>query len=848
MSRGAAVLFFAVQFGAALPEARAALPPEKLAQLPAASQARVDFAKDIQPIFEASCVQCHARGKEKGGFSLETREDFLDGGETGTPAVAGQGAKSLVMELIASRDAEKVMPKKGKKLTTAQMAVFSAWIDEGMVWPKEIAFHKHEPANLRSRELAQLTVPTAFENPIDGFVNAIFEKNGAKWPQPVDDRTYARRVWLDTIGLLPPQGELEVFVADKGSDKRARLVERLLGENQNYAEHWLTFWNDMLRNDYKGTGYIDGGRKAITPWLYTALARNLRYDQFVAQLINPGAEAEGFANGILWRGAVNASMVPPMQAAQGVAQVFLGVNLKCASCHDSFINEYTLKDSYGLASIYADSPLEIAECDKPTGHIGQVKFLYEELGLIDTKADPATRKRQLADVITGRKNGRLPRTIVNRLWQRFMGYGLVEPVDEMDKPAWSPELMDWLAEDLVAHDHDLKHTMARMLTSRAYQLPAVNVAETEEHYVFRGPAVRRLSAEQFSDAIMTLSGSSYPKADAKLNREVALQRVREAPLPLSPKWIWTTPDAQVKAKPAARVFKLVVTLAEQPTEAFLTIAADNSYNVSINGKSVAAASRRTSVGPDYYDLRDLGEKVKPGEELRLKKGENIISVTAVNLSPDGATPIPPAVLGPDGKALPFDPKAPQIEFPPEANNPAGLLLYARVRAEGQVMDFVSDSGWTSEVGTVVELGDVELAPWRLGRSFLELAASYPEKLPVARASLMSADPLMAALGRPNREQVMTVRQGTATTLQALELTNGATLARLLKKGADKLAADTPASTAALVTSLYRNALSRPPSSAEQAAAEQVVGSPVKSEGVQDLLWAMTMLPEFQLIY
>ncbi|MBC7367819.1 MAG: DUF1553 domain-containing protein [Undibacterium sp.] len=836
LPRGALILVFGLSLTTIFNPAQAALPPEKLAQLPAAAKARVNFEKDIQPIFEASCVQCHARGKNKGGFSLETREDFLDGGENGVPVVPGKSVQSSVIEMISGLDPETIMPKKGKKLTPAQVAVFRAWIDQGMKWPKEINFFKHEPANLRPRELAGLPVAKKFPNPIDGFVDAIFKKSRGSWPKSVDDRTYARRVWLDTIGLLPPPAELAAFVADKTPGKRTRLVERLLGANQNYTEHWLTFWNDMLRNDYKGTGYIDGGRKVITPWLYTALARNMPYDQFVAQLINPGAEAEGFAKGILWRGAVNASMVPPMQAAQGVAQVFLGVNLKCASCHDSFINEYTLKDSYGLASIYSDGPLEIAECDKPTGHIGQVKFLYEELGLIDTKADPATRKRQLADVITGRKNGRLPRTIVNRLWQRFMGYGLVEPVDEMDKPAWSPELMDWLAEDLVANGYDLKRTMARILTSRAYQLPAVNVAESEEHYVFRGPAVRRLSAEQFSDAIMSLSGSSYPKADAKLNRDVALRRGAEEALPLEPRWIWTTPDAQVKTKPAAMVFKRVVTLAEKPTEAFLTIAADNSYNVSINGKSVGSSSRRSSAGPDFYDLR-----------AHLKQGENTISVTAVNLTPDGATPIPPVKLGSDGVALPFDPKAPQLEFPPETDNPAGLILYARVRAPDQVMDFVSDETWRSEMGDVMELGGVELAPWRLGRSFLELAASHPETSPVARASLVSADPLMAALGRPNREQVMTVRQATATTLQALELTNGATLAGLLKKGADKLVADTPADATTLVASLYHSALSRPPTKAEQSAAAGLVGMPVKSEGVQDLLWALTMLPEFQLI-
>jgi len=816
--------------------ARGALPPEKLALLPAAAAGRVDFAKDIRPIFEASCVQCHARGKNKGGFSLETREDFLDGGETGVAAVAGRSAESRVVEMIAGLDPDSVMPKKGKRLTPAQVAVFRAWIDQGMKWPQEITFRKHEPANLRARELAGMKVPKKFENPVDGFVDATFQRNRIAWPKPVDDRTYARRVWLDTIGLLPPPAELDAFLADRAPDKRARLVARLLGDAQGYAEHWLTFWNDLLRNDYKGTGYIDGGRKAITPWLYTALARNLPYDRFVAELVNPGAEAEGFANGILWRGAVNASMVPPMQAAQGVAQVFLGVNLKCASCHDSFINEYTLKDSYGLASIYADGPLEIAECDKPTGHLGQVKFLYEELGLIDAKAGPAARKRQLADIITGRSNGRLPRTIVNRLWQRFLGYGLVEPVDEMDKPAWSPELIDWLAEDLVAHGYDLKHTMARILTSRAYQLPAVNVAETEEHFVFRGPAVRRLSAEQFSDAILAIGGATYPKADAKLNRDVALGRGARAALPLQPKWIWAAPDAAVKTKPVAVIFKRTVTLAAAPTEAFVTIAADNSYNLSINGKSVAASSRRTSVGPDFVDVA-----------AHLKAGENTIAVMAVNLTPDGATPIPPAVLGPDGKPLPFDPAAPQLEFPPAADNPAGLLLYARIRAADQVMDFVTDATWTATPGAAVELGGVDLAPWRLGAGFLELAAATPEKLPVARAALLAADPLLVALGRPNREQVVTVRQSTATTLQALELTNGATLAALLKKGADALLATAPPDTAALVTAVYRKTLGRPPQSAELDAAQRVVGSPVNAEGVQDLLWALVMLPEFQLI-
>ncbi len=818
--------------------ASAKLTPAQIAQLPAPAKQRVDFAKDIQPIFEASCVQCHARGKSKGSFSLETREDFLQGGDGGAPAVAGKSAESAVVAMISGLDPEIVMPQKGKKLTREQVAVFRAWIDQGMKWPEKITFFKHEPANLRPRDTVPVPNKRGIEQPLDRFVDAYFAKNKISWPKPVDDRTYARRVWLDATGLLPPPAELEAFVADPAPNKRARLVEQLLADPQRYAEHWLTFWNDLLRNDYKGPGYTDGGRKQITAWIYSALARNLPYDQFVAQLINPGADAEGFANGIIWRGVVNASMVPPMQAAQGIAQVFLGVNLKCASCHDSFINEYTLNDSYGLASIYANGPLEIAECDKPTGHNAKVKFLYSELGGIDGNASPATRKFQLAEVMTGRKNGRLPRTIVNRLWQRFMGYGLVEPVDEMDKPAWSPDVLDWLAEDLVAHRYDLKHTMARILTSRAYQLPTVSLGETEENYRFRGPAIRRLNAEQFHDAVTALAKVTYSKPDAKLNRHAALTN-GGAPLPLAPKWIWVEAGAQEKAVPASYAFRRTITLAAAPTEAIFTICADDNYTIKINGKAAGSSGRRNSTVTDWLDVK-----------AQLRAGENTIEITVANMPPD------------DGRLASV-----KTDTLPEADSPAGLILYARVRVGEEVADFVTDSSWSTwtqpkptnerftnpkpqppvEVGPATELGGVDLAPWKVGAHFLAVAAAPKDTLPVQRASLVNSDPLMAALGRPNREQVITVRQATPTTLQALELTNGGTLAKYLTTGAQAAVTAFPSDTPALVESFYRQALSRPPTAPEQQLAARLVGIPATTAGVEDFLWSLTMLPEFQLI-
>ena len=778
-------------------------------------------------------MQCHGRGKAKGSFSLETREDFLLGGDTGAPAIAGESAMSPVVEMISGLTPDMLMPKKGKRLTPAEISLFRAWIDQGLPWPESVTFFKHEPANLRPRDVALPKGGRGLENPLDRLVDPYFTSHQVPWRTPVDDLTYARRVWFDAIGLPPPPDELRAFLADRSADKRSRLVTRLLANDQAYAEHWLTFWNDLLRNDYKGTGYIDGGRKQITGWLYSALARNLPYDRFVAELISPNAEAEGFTKGILWRGAVNASMVPAMQASQGIAQVFLGVNLKCASCHDSFINEYTLADAYGLASVYADGPLEIAECDKPTGEYAKVKFLYAELGGIDPQAGPEARKEQLVNLITGRANGRLPRTIVNRLWQRFLGYGLVEPVDEMDKPAWSPEVLDWLAEDLVAHRYDLKHLIARILTSRAYQLPSVNVGETEENYVFRGPAVRRLSAEQFSDAVRVLTRARYAKADTRFNRQSAL--VAGSTLPREPRWIWSSAMAQRAAKPGVVVFRKTVNLPAAPTDAGIALAADDNYTLRINGSHLGASSRRAGASTDFHDLTP-----------HLCEGENTIEIIAENLAPDENR----------GVAIAAD----------AMDTPAGLIAYARIRIGSAVHDLVSDASWSCTVAKEntsappVELGGVELAPWRLGEHFLALAGSPPDTLPVARAALVAADPLMVALGRPNREQVVTVRQATATTLQALEMTNGGTLAALLRQGAQHLlspnASPTPEATAsvaargkALIEGLYLQSLGRPPTRPERTLAQEILGRGpgLRAEGVEDLLWSLVMLPEFQLL-
>ena len=462
-------------------------------------------------------MRCHARGNDKGGFSIETRESLLRGGDTGPAVVPGQSSESFLIELVSGLEPDMVMPKKGSRLTADQIGVAARVDRSGRgVGPGcdvcACRAAKSGPAGAgpaRGARIRRLTGGSAASR-----VLCLARTSAA--PR-VDDRLLIRRLTLDVIGELPSPSEVRAFVADRAPDKRERLVARLLADQRRYAEHWLSFWNDLLRNDYRGTGYIDGGRRQITAWLYAALANNLPYDQFVAALVNPVPGTEGFTKGIVWRGVVNASQTPEMQAAQNISQVFMGVNLKCASCHDSFINDWQLSDAYGLASIYADQPLEMVECDRPTGKTAAMKFLYADLGSIDPASPRGVRLDQLMHALVGPTNGRLARTIVNRLWARFMGRGLVEPVDDMEQAAWHPDLLDWLAEDLVAHGYDLKRTMTVILTSNAYQRVAVSAAAANEPYVFRGPEARRLTAEQFVDAVSAVTGIWQKAPDARLN-------------------------------------------------------------------------------------------------------------------------------------------------------------------------------------------------------------------------------------------------------------------------------------------------------------------------------------------
>ena len=608
----------------------------------------VDFAHEVVPILRKHCGECHTGDARQGGFSLNTREDLLAGGDSGTPGlVPGESATSELVARITSDDPDDRMPSEGESLPPEAIAILKAWIDERAPWEPGFAFKGtawEPPLALR-----EISLPPAVEgrmNPVDRVVDTHLTSRGLPLPPRCDDHTFVRRASLDLVGLLPAPDRVEAFVADTDPEKRTRLVRDLLADDVAYADHWLTFWNDLLRNDYTGTGFITGGRRQITTWLHRSLAANVPFDRFVRELISPTDESRGFIDGIVWRGTVNASQTVPIQFAQNVGQTFLGINLKCASCHDSFVDRWTLRQTYDLAAIASDPPLELARCDKATGVMATPAWIFPDLGQIDASLPPPARLAQLAEIMTKPSNGWLSRTLANRLWHRLMGRGIVHPVDSLRTQPWSEDLLDLLAGELVSHGWDVRHLLETICTSEAYAAatPPVEGPPTGSDYVFRGPLPRRMTAEQFTDAVWALAGTAPAK-----------------------------PDAEVLAAPA------------------------------------------------------------------------------------------------------------------------------------------------------------------------------PASLPMVRAALVKATPLMAALGRPNRDQVVTSRPADLTTLEAILLANEQSLADEIAKGGGRILAEQGPAPDRIASWIFSAALSRPPTADEAAVARELLGAAPTAENVADCLWSVVMLPEFQLV-
>lgn len=355
-------------------------------------------------------------------------------------------------------------------------------------------------------------------NFIDELVWRKLESLGVVPAPPAGDATYLRRVSLDLIGRLPTADEAREFLDDTRPDKRARLVDRLLARPE-YADYWANQWADLLRpNPYRA------GIKAtlsFDTWIRDAFRRNQPYDAFVRDLLT--AQGSTWRNGatVLYR-----DRRTPEELTVLTSQLFLGVRLDCARCHQHPFEVWGQADFYSLAAYFArvgrkglgvSPPISGGEemvflaakgsvTHPLTGQVMEPQPLVGEPPVLGPDDDP---RAALAAWVTSAENPYFAQVAVNRVWAALLGRGLVEPVDDLraTNPPSNPALLAALADDFRQHGYDLKHLLRTITASQVYALASdanpTNVGDTRNysrHYR------QRLRAEVLLDAVNDVTG------------------------------------------------------------------------------------------------------------------------------------------------------------------------------------------------------------------------------------------------------------------------------------------------------------------------------------------------------
>jgi hypothetical protein len=355
------------------------------AQAPAAPPGppqKVDFLRDIRPILEKHCFECHGPSKARGQLRLHTGALLRRGGASGTPIEPGHAEQSLLYRRVMGLDADDQMPLDRDPLPAETLALVKAWIDQGAQLPAAdpttasdaAAVQEHWAYVKPERPAAPAVRLESWpRNAIDRFVLAELERNTLAPSPEADKATLLRRVTLDLIGLPPTPAELDAFAADTSSDAYERVVDRLLA-SPHYGERWARPWLDLAR--YADTnGYEKDNRRGIwkyRDWVIDALNRDMPFDQFTIEQIAgdmlPNATAaQKVATGFHRNAMTNEEGgADPDESLYEVlvdrtnttATVWLGSTLGCAQCHNHKYDPFSQQDYYRVLAFFANSDYE----------------------------------------------------------------------------------------------------------------------------------------------------------------------------------------------------------------------------------------------------------------------------------------------------------------------------------------------------------------------------------------------------------------------------------------------------------------------------------------------------------
>ncbi|MFO0908432.1 MAG: DUF1553 domain-containing protein [Isosphaeraceae bacterium] len=374
--------------------------------------------------------------------------------------------------------------------------------------------------------VGRLTVTAPHARPLDARVfrdaprrNPIDEKNLAKLESlrippapPADDATFLRRAYLDATGTLPPSSEVVAFLADRGADKHARLVDRLL-ESPAYIDYWSYKWSDLLlvaSHKLPQTAVWSFYR-----FVRSAVERNVPWDQFASSIIT----AKGST---LRNGAANYFVLhrDPIDLTESSSMAFLGLSLTCARCHNHPMEKWTQDQYYGMASLFSRVQLKDGEglgdvLVLPAAQ-GEIRHPRRQMPMPPQPLDAAPvdsastvdRREAFASWLARPENPYFDRAIVNRVWRNFFGRGIIDPEDDLraTNPPSDEALLNWLVEDFRAHHRDVKHLIRTIMTSAVYARSSVPVegSASDTRFLSHYP-VKRLPAEVILDAIATVT-------------------------------------------------------------------------------------------------------------------------------------------------------------------------------------------------------------------------------------------------------------------------------------------------------------------------------------------------------
>jgi hypothetical protein len=368
----------------------------------------------------------------------------------------------------------------------------------------------------------------AVHNDIDRFINAKLIATDIPPAGLVSDTDFIRRLSLDVRGVIPRPDEIEAFLADQRPDRRDRLIDAFLAD-ERWADHWVGYWQDVLAENPNLVNPSLNNTGPFRFWIHESFLDDKPIDRFATEAVL--MEGSTYGGGPGGFALATENDVPFAAKAHVLSRAFLAMEMNCARCHDAPNHRFIQKDLFNLAAMLARRPQKVPLTSSIPGGAERLARLAVQVtlepgtevpsawpfadlveekaaeGLVRSAGD--TRER-LAAIITAPDNDRFAQVVVNRLWARYFGRGLVADADDWESESPShPELLDWLARELVARDYSLKAVARLILASHAYGRSRLEAERPVPASMFAGREPRRMSAEQVVDSLHTACGKPF---------------------------------------------------------------------------------------------------------------------------------------------------------------------------------------------------------------------------------------------------------------------------------------------------------------------------------------------------